>query len=412
MMLMKPMSDRWRHLVFFLAAVFVVVPGQAQTSPTKTQLRVALFPYIPDAVGEKNVEMLARIEREFEARNPTVDLVLRPLDKINDDFYDEATLTNWLRTEPAKGGYDLVEVDTVVLGQLISLNLVAPWNDPPGMSDWHPVGKAASAVNGKLYGVPNWLCGHFIFTRDKQIAKAKSVTALLAAFDKADPNIPNLVGDLVGSWNMPALYLDAWADTYGTSGVASAITPTLDPTVMKTFKLFSKQCEIGGKNPCLGPEFNDNDVSAQEFATGKADAFLGYSERLNYILRNGGRAGQVRISSAPLGEGKRPLLFVDVFVLRHDCGASCQQAASRFAAYMNAPETKEWILMGRDKNTDAVPRYVIPATLSAFETPRVKKDDYYRSLRKEIDGGAPYPANGLPAARTAIRNAIVKELNQ
>lgn len=395
-----------------LALVVVTLPrGHAQTpNPTpKIQFRVALFPYIPDTVGDKYLSMLARIEREFEARNQLIDLVLRPLNQ-NDDFYDSATLSKWLKDNPADGGYDMVEVDTVVLGELVESKLLAPWGAPPGISDWHPAGRSAVSLKGSIYGVPHWLCSHFIFSRDKRAAKAKTAAKLLAALNKADPAVPNLTADLLGSWNLPALYLDAWADSHGAGGVGSAITATLDPGVMKWFKQLSKQCETGGKNPCIDGTFDDNDLGAQQFAVGKSDAFLGYSERLSYMLQQGADTKKIRISSAPLGEGKHPILFVDAFVVRRGCDAVCQQTASRFAAYMNEPATQEWILMSRDKGENVVPRYLLPATRSAFRTRAVRRDAHFKRLAEEIEDGAPYPAHGLPAVRKKMRDAILAEL--
>lgn len=411
--MLSPVGRHFRCLLLcvLLAATPSMGRAQAQTPTSKTQFRVALFPYLPDTLGDKFLSMLARVEREFEAQNQSIDLVLRPPDP-NDDFYDSATLSKWLTADPAGGGYDVVEVDTVVLGELIDANLLTPWETPPGASDWHPAGRAGVSVNGRIYGVPHWLCGHFIFARDKRVSKAKTVTELLAALDKADPQAPNLTADMLGSWNLPALYLDAWADTHGTGGVGSAITPTLDAAVMRRFKQFSKQCETGGKNPCIDVTFDDNDLSAQQFALGKSDAFLGYSERLSYMLRQGAEAKKIRISSAPLGEGKRPLLFVDAFAIRRGCDAACQQAASRFAAYMNAPATQEWILMSRDKGTSVVPRYLLPATRSAFRTRSVRRNAHFKRLAEEIKDGAPYPAHGLPAARKKMRDVILAELKQ
>ena len=400
-------------LCLLLAVMPFWVQAQPQNNSPTTQFRVALFPYIPDTLGDNYLAMLTRIEREFEAQNPTIDLVLKPLDK-NDDFYDLETLTKWLTTAPAAGGYDMVEVDTVVLGELIAANLVAPWSAPLGVSDWHPAGRDGVSIGGNIYGVPHWLCGHFIFSRDKRVAKAKTVEKLIVALDKADPGVPNLAGNLLGSWNMPALYLDAWVDTHGAGGVSSAITPTLDARVMRGFKQFSKQCETGGKNPCIDGEFDDdeNEKAAQLFVIGKSDSFLGYSERLNYMVRQGADARKIRLSSAPLGEGKRPILFVDAFVVRRSCDAACQQIASRFTSYMNAPATQEWVLMGRDKGTVAVPRYLIPATLSAFRAPSVRRDAHFKRLAAEIKGGAPYPASGLPATRKQMRDAIIAQLKQ
>lgn len=74
-----------------------------------------------------------------------------------------------------------------------------------------------------------------------------------------------------------------------------------------SFKLFSRQCESGGKNPCLDGTFgDDNDRSAKQFAEGKANAFFGYSERLTFIMRQGTGGARVEVPPVLLGEGKRP----------------------------------------------------------------------------------------------------------
>lgn len=410
-------SHQKRHLFLALCLSWSLligggVHGQTATPFGRTAFRVALFPYIPDAAGDSYAKLLSRIEKEFEAENPSVDLVLKPM--TDDGFYEAEKLTEWLSKDPSDGGYHLVEVDTLLLGDLVNSNLVAEWKTPPGRSDWHPAGAEGVNAGGKVYGVPHWLCGHFVFTRDKKIAKAKTVSALLDALDSADPAITNITGVLTGSWNMPALYLDAWADTYGPKNVGSAVSTNLDATVMNSFKLFSRQCETEGKNPCLDGTFDDNpDQSAKEFAAGRADAFFGYSERLNLILRQGAGGAPVRVSSAPLGEGKRPLLFVDAFVMRNrDCDAGCQEAAAKFAAYMNRPQTHEWILVSDDAGAGAVPRYLLPATHSAYKAPRVRRERYFKTLRKEIKDGAAYPVSGIPEMRKKMRDEILKQLQQ
>lgn len=386
-----------------------VARGQAAADDGRKPLRVALFPYIPDAAGDSYAKMLSRVEKEFEAENPSVDLILKPM--TDDGFYEMEKLTEWLTNDPNGGGYHLVEVDTLLLGDLVNANLAAEWQSPPNASDWLPAGFKGVNVGGKVYGVPHWLCGHFIFARDKKITKAKTVTGLLKALNSADPAVPNIAGVLTGSWNMPALYLDAWVDTYGPQNVVSAISTNLDAAVIRSFKLFSRQCEATGKNPCLDGTFgDDNDLSAKQFAEGKADAFFGYSERLNFILRRGPGGARLHLASAPLGEGKRPLLFVDAFVMRRDCDASCREAATKFAAYMNRPQTHEWVLMSLDAGASAVPRYLLPATRSAYKTSRVRRDRYYRTLRKEIEGGHAYPVSGLPAVRKKMRDEILKQL--
>lgn len=385
--------------------------GKAQTNPSKTTLRVALFPYIPDAADDKYNKLTTKIETEFEKKNPSVDLVLKPIDSNEDGFYELDTLKKWLTDSPANNGYQLVEIDTLLLGDLVKANVIQAWNVPKTQPDWHPAGQKAVTINNQIYGIPHWLCGHFIFSRAKSVVKAKSITELLFALNQVNPNTPNVAGDLRGSWNLPALYLDAWADTYGLDKVASAISPQLDPNVMQPFKAFSKECVTNGKNPCLDDTYHDNaDLSAKDFAEGKVDAFFGYSERLNYILKQGASTKDVKIASAPLGRGKRPLLFVDAFVLSKDCDKACQKAAASFVSYINAPQTQEWILMSQDAGKKAIPRYVIPATLSAFQRPKVKQDPYYNSIKTEIKNALPYPNSGFPTIREQMSDRILQEL--
>jgi thiamine pyridinylase len=402
---------RYSVIGLILLATPSYAKSQPQTTSSKKLLRVALFPYIPDSLNDKYKAMLTRIEHEFEKENRLIDLELRPIDQ-SDDFYDMSTLTNWLTSDHEHGGYDIVEVDTLLLGDLIASATISAWPKAPGAADWHPAARSVVTINKTIYGVPHWLCGHFIFTRNDRISRARSVRQLLSALDSANPNIPNLTGNLLGSWNLPALYLDAWADTNGPQRLESAITSSLDPNVMKWFSLFSKECVNGGKNPCIDGTFEDNDLSAKEFALSKSDAFIGYSERLNYLIQNGVDRKIIKISSAPLGEGKRPILFVDAFLLRKNCDSSCADAAARFASYMNSPKTLAWLLMSRDSKQKAVPRYLLPATLSAFAAPGVREDIHFNTLKREIAAAAGYPVNTFPGERKKMRDAILEQLKK
>ncbi|HZH78527.1 MAG TPA: hypothetical protein VEY88_21040, partial [Archangium sp.] len=73
--------------------------------PVKTTLRVPLYPFIPDAAGDQFKAMNARIEQEFEAAHPDIDLVLNP-SCFKDDFYEPAQLASSLKGE-GECGYDV-----------------------------------------------------------------------------------------------------------------------------------------------------------------------------------------------------------------------------------------------------------------------------------------------------------------
>ena len=113
------------------------------------------------------------------------------------------------------------------------------------------------------------------------------------------------------------------------------------------------------------------------FAAGKTAAMFGYSERL-FLIRRSAPQDHFHFSSAPIGNGNHPLLFTDAFVLRKDCDQRCEAAARAFAEYMNSARTHEWILMSSDAAKPTAPRYLLPATLSAFKAAEVRRDPYDR----------------------------------
>jgi thiamine pyridinylase len=62
--------------------------------------------------------------------------------------------------------------------------------------------------------------------------------------------------------------------------------------------------------------------------------------------------------------------------------------------------------MGLDGGSDAIPRYLIPATKSAWETSRVKADPYYLAIQVVIREAQAYPNVGVEPIRRSMRNQI------
>ncbi|WP_177169547.1 hypothetical protein [Cylindrospermopsis raciborskii] len=177
---------------------------------------------------------------------------------------------------------------------------------------------------------------------------------------------------------------------------------------MTSFRKFAQNCQVGDVNPCFD-KYSDLDSGAAAFVNNEVDAFFGYSERLNYILKNSSNS-DVQLSSLPLSEGSNPLLFADALVLRKDCDQTCENAANTFAAYLDNPDTQEWILSSKDAGENAVPRYLIPATYSAFTTNSLAKDSYYQTLEKVVKNADAYPNSGFAEIRKTLKKAILQEL--
>jgi thiamine pyridinylase len=388
-------------------------PGGVGSAGRQVELGVALFPYIPDAGEDGYAGLVHYLEQEFERLHPEVDLHLRPVNPA-DDFYDTAILKRWL-TVGSGPTYDLVEVDAVLLGDLVSEGLIEAWKEPPGRGEWHPAAQAAVTFEGRTYGVPHLMCGHFIISRDPSVTSARSAEELVAlltddALDKA-----NLAGNFLGSWNMPALYLDAWRDTYPDRDLAEAISSNLDLDVVESLLALAELCEAKGKNPCLDGTYDDPnrpDLAAGDFSADRAEALYGYSERLHFVLRAADDDDRIHIGAAPFGKGNHQVVFVDAFVLRTEAPERVVRAARHFATFMNRAEIQEAVLMSLDVGSMwlPVPRYLIPATRSAFTTERIKNDRFYQMIEDSLKGAVPYPNRGLRDERLAMRDALLRSM--
>lgn len=395
-----------------------------------TVLRVVSYPWIPDSGEDQFAALTAFIEQDFESRYPDIDLQLRPVIDSFGVYELEAedggpgALINWLTNQPvsseqhgADDGYHLVEIDTLILGDLTERQLISSWTDID-TSDWHESGRLAVTMGDALYGAPRLLCSHFAISRELSVTAAATVQELMTALDALPPDRRALSGNFAGSWNSPALYIDAWHDTYPDAPVAEVFGPdpgltALDEDVMVDLAALTERCSFNDANPCIDgtyDDYTDPNRAAVEFARGEAHATFGYSERLHYIIKESQARGvgvdDLDISLLPLGAGNEPILFADAFVMRKDCDAACRAAATTFVQYMNAPETHEAIMLSRDSGAGLVPRYVIPASTRALTDTELASDPFYAAIRDAIQGGVAFPNQGFYARKGEVDCAL------
>ena len=396
-----------------------VAASPSRTPPKRTLLRVALFPYLPDAAADGLRQMALRIEAEFEAKNPTVDLVLWPMCSAG-DLYDPELVGAWLKegTEHPNaldGGLDLAEVDDVTLGALARTGALTEWPSGQLDSSFHPAGISASTIDGRLLGIPHWLCAHYVFSRNATVTSAGTSTELVQALRALGTCEVDLTGDFLGSYNLPSLYLDAYVDRHGELP-PTVLTSAVDPDTVDDMKQVFQECEVGGANPCINSthKYDENSAAAIEFAQGRADATFGYSERLHTILKEAAAAGKgtsISLAAAPLSAGRKPIVFVDSFVARRGCDGPCLKAAKAFVTFMTQVDTYAWIMMSDDAAPKArVPRYLLPARNSAFDHVSVRSDAYYGTLRTSLAGAIPFPSEGLLENKSALRKALLQRL--
>lgn len=369
----------------------------------KFVLRVALYPWIPESES-----FFTWIERSFEAKNPDIDLVVRPMSKANkvDLSYDIKAARSALGDANSEDYQHLVEIDTLILGSLVKGGgIIQPFFLE--RHDYFDFAKQAVEIDGRFYGVPHWSCGNFLITTIDSVANAGSAKELRAALVAQGSAYPDLAGDLIGSWSSVVTYLDAYVDTYPGVDLAEALNNTnLDTQVSDALAAVGSACTSSGAGLC---DRNDAAI-VKEFAAGRLDALIGYSERLNPIFAdpdNQISLSKVHITPAPLGVGKTAFLFTDALVLSSACSSRrCVDAAKKFAEFYVSDAVMESSMKSTDGGASAVPRYLLPSTRSAIN--RVIHDPIYRQLAPILSTARPYPNQGVPEARErgAIKSAV------
>lgn len=385
-------------------------PNQAAAQTDRFELRVALFPWIP-----ANGSFARWVEHRFEAENRDIDLVVLPMDRAEElDFAYDIDATTSALTDPANPNRQhLIEIDTLILGALVAARAVQPFEVQ--RPDYFPFAREAVRLGGTTYGVPHWTCGYFIMTTSDDVAAAHSAADLRSRLERLGTGYPDLGGDIEGSWDSVIVYLDAYFDTYPRADSAEALDDaSLDERVRSSLDQIGEACTQNGEAFCN----RDDGSMVQAFASGRLDALIGYSERLNPVFSDTGNtlsASRIRISPAPLGEGKQSFLFTDALVLSPLCADTrCRDAARRFARFYVADAVFETLLMGQDQGTAPIPRYLLPSTAGALSTRRVAADPIYRQLRRVVSGARAYPNHGVPEARRRgeIRAAVEQVLHR
>ncbi len=378
-----------------------VLPGASL--PPGYNLKVAIYPVA-------NAQTIAaRIQSEFQQQFPQYTVTVTVADM--DQLYEPATLAGWL----ANGNYDLVEADMLLL-EAVRQNLqqsnkqLPVWLLPPYLGDWLPAARAASMVGLDIYGVPHYGCGYFLFTTDPTLNKITNSTAFFAALDGVEPKKKYLTAmNVNGGSTTGGIYLNAWSMRFG--NLTGAMNPPYNnPPVIAAMKGITTACRLnqtGTVSPCLDGTFKNN-VDRQTYINGDANTFIGFSESLQPIRAAATPQTQFYVSAAPLGAGLASLLYTDSLLKRVGCSAPdpCAAAANAFAEYYLKPSTYQWLLLGQDIPGNTLPRYLIPATNSAWPA----GDPYYAQIRAAVGKPQPFPNATFYGVRKQMQTAIMPQI--
>ncbi|WP_043711640.1 extracellular solute-binding protein [Corallococcus macrosporus] len=397
---------QWRVLPCALALSLGACSEPAPEEPRP--LKVVLFPYIPDAAGDGFASLEQRLEADFEREHSDIDVDI--VFDANLDLYDldeGGTLNQLLGQGP--GAAQVVEIDTLILGDLVAKGWVQPVALEAGVA--HPAAEQAVSISGQSYGVPTYLCSYVVYSNSPDLSSATDGASLVQVLTDVAPGVRPLSVNYNGSWTLPSSYLDAWADTNPTGALSQALSLPLDGTALDSFEDVVRSCELeAGVNPCLDGTYADNALAEEAFATGQANGFMGYTERLFFIRKANPGMALPEVISVPLGTGSAPAVFVDALVVNAQCTGTCAEDARAFTDFMKDPAVRSLIAFSGDAPQGTTPRYLLQATQAFYQQEPARSDPMYQQYEQFLRGVRPYPNQGFPENRRALQAALMDAL--
>jgi thiamine pyridinylase len=420
------MKSRFVLLLLLLATCLSTI-AFAEQKQSRRILRAALYPYVPDKAG-----LFWKLEREFETAHPDIDLQYVDL---SSNYYGGQLLDGLKGPNPVA---DVFEVDTVFLQDLVEQNLIQelPHNTSYRPSDFLPVASQATTLNSKVYGVPHWICGNFLFFRadDPEVEKFETLCTLdglerLLGRPTADSDA--LLADLRGKSTLGEEYLDSVLDTFGDAQQALNHTDPNAPE-MDAVKALSRLFLLTPGGLCDSDKHHKfGQFYARQFARRKTRAYMAYSEQLYYTVDetlHGIADGQpsvggvhfdfdntngytvrgdddIKAIGAPLADsGSHMLAWVDVLVLRTGLEGQSREDALALIDYYNSEMFTLSVLLPQ---VGEAPRYLMPARASIFtNSVLLRAAPLYQTFLKVMSNATALTGPGLNDRLRAIGKKI------
>jgi thiamine pyridinylase len=252
----------------------LAVTAWASDSPRRS-LRVALYPFVP-----LKAELYLKVLQDYSKLHPEIDLQLVDLTA---NYY-----TGGL-SETLKNSVDVAEVDTVFLQDMVSSQSVEelPGSESPTSGTYVPLAASAVMLNDKVYGVPHWICGDFLFFRRDdaaadQLKQARTLKDLEKIFGAVTAPGGALMADLCGKSTLGEFYLHALLDQYQSPGEALKHVDSEDDVAVDSIKRLCALCPGGLDHWIKAHIFGQFD--ARQFTHERVRAIICYSEGLHDVL--------------------------------------------------------------------------------------------------------------------------------
>jgi thiamine pyridinylase len=342
-------------LLIFIGAAFC---DSGKGEQQRVDLTATLYPFIPEAEA-----FYLELEREFEKENPTINLVINPL---NLNYYEEDSSGIVADTS------DVIELDCIFFEDFLKARKIQPLPSLKGFDTANvlKVGEIAK-VSNVWYGVPHWVCSNFLFGTggDTEIGSAKTFTTFATLF-KSPVNITNgVLIDEKGKTNLGELYLDGlYDDCKDIKMVKHVLGRAFDSTlsVVKNMQQIpSLTYKDWGRSSFL---HNIPGMYGTLFAKNRGRALVGYSELLHYVFRQRLEcidedacidAEKLNVFQFSLSNnGQAPIGWVDALFINSKLKGEKLSAASQFINFLVSKSSYEKALKPA---LGHAPRFLLPA---------------------------------------------------
>jgi hypothetical protein len=395
-------------------SMYVTPSGPNQTLVLNGQqtrvLNVELYPYLPTLPTDDFENLVSYVVQTYQSQNPQV--LLNAVLNINDvNIYSFTTLPTLLGAQ----GFDVMELDMLYLGFLVSSGLI----NPAQITGEQPLSVAISGATyqGQLWGIPSWLCMDFVYSASSVLSQQATLTQLLQFLSTMPSGRPELVGDFNGSWRLPSIYINAYVQGHGGySSIDQAMNMPPDTGTISNLVALTNTCADGTTNICTNNTVHGmpNGGAEQQFATGEASNDMGFSEQSFFINLYNGPAPLYAIAT-PWGQTPQPLLFEDAFVTNKSTCApstSCAGDASNFTDMMTSISMKNYIVQSMDLPAGTPWRTLLVANETFWNQQIVQTNPMYQQYQAVLATAQPFPNTWTATQQTSMGEEICKALKQ
>ena len=350
------------------------------------ELRFLRFPRPCATYGS---QLINHIAKQFEMKNEGK-IKIHIEEDHRKNIYDLEKMKEYLGPSDHAESYNMVEVDTAVLGEMVESKLLKPVH----VNTRQVLPQAASAVTYKknTYGFPTMVCSKF----------------QVKATNLKEGESSQLIADFREPWTQATYYLNAYINKYGPSTLYRGVdSHPLEETVLKEIKTWYDTCGklSNGKNICT--EKLKSDQIIQAMIHSPHSTFVGYPEIIGEVLMKV-KDTPFQISSIEIDTKKKyTLLYTDAVVINPHMDEVKHNASMDFIEYYTSTTFRLDLAFCKHSKQHCI-RYHLPANLDFYSNSRLQGTLFLQFYNVVKSSGISAPNHKLCGKVQNIANELSK----